>query len=74
MIGIPHGHGRIELDKFHAPVAVRTEPNNTSVNTLGIRRIMLAMDDIEDVLTRLCTHIVELTGEIVQSRQSSDEP
>ena len=62
----PDGHGRIELDKFHAPAAVRTEPRNTPVNTLGIRRIMFAVDDIEDVLARLRAHGAELIGEIVQ--------
>lgn len=66
MMRTPDGHGRIELDKFHAPAAVRTEPKNTPVNTLGIRRIMFAVDDIEDVLARLRAHGAELVGEIVQ--------
>ena len=62
----PDGHGRIELDKFHAPAAVRTEPKNAPVNTLGIRRIMFAVDDIEDVVARLRAHGAELIGEITQ--------
>ncbi len=66
MMRTPDGHGRIELDKFHAPAAIRTEPENTPVNTLGIRRIMFAVDDIEDVLARLRAHGAELLGEIVQ--------
>ncbi len=66
MMRTPDGHGRVELDKFHAPAAVRTEPKNTPVNTLGIRRIMFAVDDIEDVLARLRAHGAELIGEIVQ--------
>ena len=66
MMRTPDGHGRVELDKFHAPAAVRTEPKNTPVNTLGIRRIMFAVDDIEDVLARLHAHGAELVGEIVQ--------
>jgi catechol 2,3-dioxygenase-like lactoylglutathione lyase family enzyme len=66
MMRTPDGHGRIELDKFHAPAAVRAEPKNAPVNTLGIRRIMFAVDDIEDVLARLLTHGAELVGEIVQ--------
>ena len=66
MMRTPDGHGRVELDKFHAPAAVRTEPKNTPVNTLGIRRIMFAVDDIEDVLARLRAHGAELVGEIVQ--------
>jgi catechol 2,3-dioxygenase-like lactoylglutathione lyase family enzyme len=66
MMRTPDGHSRIELDKFHAPAAVRTEPKNTPVNTLGIRRIMFAVDDIEDVLARLRAHGAELIGEITQ--------
>ena len=62
----PDGHGRIELDKFHAPAAVRTEPKNRPVNTFGIRRIMFAVDDIDDVLGRLRAHGAELIGEITQ--------
>jgi catechol 2,3-dioxygenase-like lactoylglutathione lyase family enzyme len=60
----PDGHGRIELDKFHTPAAVRTEPEDAPVNTLGIRRIMFAVDEIEDVLARLRTHGAELVGEV----------
>ena len=66
MMRTPDGHGRIELDKFHAPAAVRTEPKNAPVNTLGIRRIMFAVDDIEDVAARLRAHGAELIGEITQ--------
>lgn len=66
MMRTPDGHGRIELDKFHTPAAVRAEPKNTPVNTLGIRRVMFAVDDIEDVLARLGAHGAELIGEITQ--------
>ena len=62
----PDGHGRIELDKFHTPAAVRAEPKNAPVNTLGIRRIMFAVDDIDDVVARLRAHGAELVGEVVQ--------
>src|SRR5918993_3719362 len=59
----PDGHGRIELDKFHTPEAVRAEPEDAPVNALGIRRIMFAVDDIENVLSRLRSHGAELVGE-----------
>jgi catechol 2,3-dioxygenase-like lactoylglutathione lyase family enzyme len=62
----PDGHGRIELDKFHTPAAIRVEPTNTPVNTLGIRRIMFAVDDLDGLLARLRTHGAELIGEVVQ--------
>jgi catechol 2,3-dioxygenase-like lactoylglutathione lyase family enzyme len=51
MMRAPDGHGRLELMKFHAPPATTAEPN-APVNTLGIRRIMFAVEDIEDVLAR----------------------
>jgi catechol 2,3-dioxygenase-like lactoylglutathione lyase family enzyme len=62
----PDGHGRLELDKFHTPPAVRAEPADAPVNALGIRRIMFAVDDIDDVLARLQTRGAELLGEVVQ--------
>src|SRR5215211_6249157 len=62
----PDGHGRIELDKFHTPEAIRTGPENAPVNTLGIRRIMFAVDDIDDVVARLRAHGAELVGELAQ--------
>jgi catechol 2,3-dioxygenase-like lactoylglutathione lyase family enzyme len=66
MLRTPDGHGRLELDKFYAPAAVRVGPRNAPVNTLGIGRIMFAVDNIEDVLARLCAHGAELVGEVVQ--------
>jgi predicted enzyme related to lactoylglutathione lyase len=36
------------------------------MNTLGIRRIMFAVDDIDDVLARVRAHGAELVGEVVQ--------
>jgi catechol 2,3-dioxygenase-like lactoylglutathione lyase family enzyme len=66
MMRTPDGHGRLELTRFHNPTAIRTEPENAPVNTLGIRRIMFAVEDIEDVLVRLRTHGAELVGELEQ--------
>ncbi|MEO7295797.1 MAG: VOC family protein [Candidatus Limnocylindria bacterium] len=70
MLRTPDGHGRLELMKFHAPAAVSAEPKNAPANTLGIRRIMFAVDDIEDVLARLLTHGAKLVGEVVQYEDS----
>jgi catechol 2,3-dioxygenase-like lactoylglutathione lyase family enzyme len=69
MMRTPDGHGRIELDKFHTPPARNSDPN-APVNTLGIRRIMFAVDDIEDVLARLQDHGAELVGEVVRYEDS----
>jgi catechol 2,3-dioxygenase-like lactoylglutathione lyase family enzyme len=62
----PDGHGRIELDKFHTPEAIRTGHENAPVNALGIRRIMFAVDDIDGIIARLLAHGAELIGEVVQ--------
>ena len=65
MLRTPDGHGRLELTKFHTPPARTAEPN-APVNTLGIRRIMFAVDDIDAVVASLRAHGAELVGEVVQ--------
>ena len=70
MMRTPDGHGRVELSKFHAPPAVRAEPVNAPSNALGIRRIMFAVEDLDDVVARLRTHGAELVGEIAQYEDS----
>ncbi len=62
----PDGHGRVELSKFHTPPAVRAEPERAPANTLGLRRIMFAVEGIDDVVARLRGHGAELLGEISQ--------
>ncbi|MEV5840558.1 VOC family protein [Streptomyces sp. NPDC051985] len=66
MLRVPNGQGRVELAKFHRPKAITPEPKEAPANTLGLRRVMFAVDDIEDVVARLCAHGAELVGEIVQ--------
>jgi catechol 2,3-dioxygenase-like lactoylglutathione lyase family enzyme len=70
MMRTPDGHGRVELSKFHTPPAISSEPHNAPANTLGIRRIMFAVDGIDDVVARLRTHGAELVGEIAQYEDS----
>ena len=66
MLRTPDGHGRIELAMFHTPTAISAEPKDAPVNTLGLRRIMFAVDDIEDVVARLRAHGAELVGELAR--------
>jgi catechol 2,3-dioxygenase-like lactoylglutathione lyase family enzyme len=66
MMRTPDGHSRVELSKFHTPPAVRAEPEGAPANALGIRRIMFAVDDIDDVVARLRSHGAELVGEIAR--------
>jgi catechol 2,3-dioxygenase-like lactoylglutathione lyase family enzyme len=63
MMRTPDGQG-IELDKFHTPSALRFGPVDAPVNTLGIRRVMFAVDDIDAVVARLRAHGAELIGEM----------
>src|SRR5262245_40643247 len=64
MVRTPDGHGRLELTKFHTPTAVSADPKDAPANTLGIRRIMFAVDDLDDVLARLRAHGAGLIGEV----------
>lgn len=61
IVQTPDGHGRLELTKFHTPTAVSAEPN-APANTLGIRRIMFAVE--------LRAHGAELVGELEQYEDS----
>src|SRR5437764_3425504 len=62
----PDGQGKVELTKFHRPPAVRSEPYPAPSNTLGLRRIMFEVDDIDDVVARLRSHGGELLDEIAK--------
>jgi catechol 2,3-dioxygenase-like lactoylglutathione lyase family enzyme len=70
MMRTPDGHGRVELTKFHMPTAVSAEPQNAPANTLGIRRIMFAVDDIDAAVAGLRTRGTELIGEVAQYQDS----
>ena len=70
MMRTPDGHGGIELAKYHTPPAVRAEPESAPANALGIRRIMFAVDGIDDVVARLRSHGAELLGEMAQYEDS----
>jgi len=63
MLRTPDGQG-IELDKFHTPDAIRFGPVAAPVNTLGIRRLMFAVEGIDAVVTRMRAHGAELIGEM----------
>jgi catechol 2,3-dioxygenase-like lactoylglutathione lyase family enzyme len=69
MMRTPDGHGRLELTKFHTPTAVSLD-RNARANTLGIRTIMFAVEDIEDVLARLHAYGAELVGQLEQYEDS----
>ena len=64
MMRTPDGHGRIELDKFHTPDAVRFGPVEAPVNALGLRRVMFAVDDIDGVVARMRAAGATIIGEM----------
>ncbi len=65
MMRAPDGGG-VELTRFHTPPAVRDGSANAPANALGIRRIMFAVEGIDDVVARLRNHGAELVGEMAQ--------
>ncbi len=66
MMRTPDGHGRLELTKFHNPTLVAIEPAIAPPNTLGLRRVMFAVESVDDTVARLRAHGAELVGEVAQ--------
>ena len=70
MMRTPDGHGRLELTKFHTPTAVSAEPENAPPNTLGLRSVMFAVDDVDATVAGLRAHGAQLVGEVAQYEDS----
>ncbi len=70
MLRTPDGHSRLELAKYHTPAVIAATPQKPPHNTVGMHRVMFAVDDIEDVIARLRTHGAELVGELAQYEDS----
>ncbi|MDL4773042.1 MULTISPECIES: VOC family protein [Thermomonosporaceae] len=66
MMRTPDGHSKLELTKYQAPAASAAEPENPPPNTLGLHRVMFAVDDIDGTIARLRAHGAELLGEVAQ--------
>jgi catechol 2,3-dioxygenase-like lactoylglutathione lyase family enzyme len=66
----PDGLGKIELDKFHTPEAIRSGSENAPVNALGIRRIMFTVDNIDATVACLRSRGANLVGEVVRYEDS----
>ena len=66
MMRTPDGHSQLELSRFLAPPVV-ADHRRAPVNALGYLRVMFAVDDIDETLSRVCKHGAELvSSEIVQ--------
>ncbi|WP_406715278.1 VOC family protein [Streptomyces althioticus] len=66
MLRTPDGHGKLELTQFHTPAAVAMGPPDPPPHTLGLHRVMFAVDDLDDTIARLRRHGAELIGEVVR--------
>ena len=64
MMRTPDGHGRVELTTYHSPALVMPDPPSPAPNSVGLHRIMFAVDDIDDTIARLRTHGAEVLGEV----------
>ena len=69
MLGTPDGHGRLELTKFHAPSG-RGGDRHAPANTLGIRHVAFAVDDIDAAVAGLQARGAELVGEVERYEDS----
>jgi catechol 2,3-dioxygenase-like lactoylglutathione lyase family enzyme len=65
MLQTPDGHARIELSKFHSPPA-QGSGRQAPANTPGIRHVTFAVDDIDDVVSRVRARGYDLVGELVR--------
>src|SRR5487761_1374396 len=70
MMRIPDAPGRLELAKYLSPTAIIPKPEIAPANTLGLHRVMFAVDDIEDTLARFRPHGAELVGEVKRFEDS----
>ena len=50
MMRTPDGHSKLELTRYHAPAADGAGPENPPPNTLGLHRVMFAVNDIHDTV------------------------
>jgi catechol 2,3-dioxygenase-like lactoylglutathione lyase family enzyme len=66
MMKTPDGSGRLELTTFHSPAVISAEPENAPPNTLGLRSVMFAVDDIDAAVAGLRARGAELVGEVAQ--------
>jgi catechol 2,3-dioxygenase-like lactoylglutathione lyase family enzyme len=64
MMRTPDGHNKLELMSYQTPAMISPVPKNAPANTLGLRRLMFAVDDLHDTVARLRKHGAELIGDV----------
>jgi len=65
MMRTPDGHSKLEMMSYQQPAMITPEPPSAPPNTLGLRRLMFAVDDITDTIARLQPLGASLVGEVV---------
>lgn len=65
MMVTPDGHSRLELSRFLTPATI-SDHRTAPVNSLGYLRIMLTVDNIDELVSRLTKNGAELVGEVIQ--------
>jgi catechol 2,3-dioxygenase-like lactoylglutathione lyase family enzyme len=65
----PDGNGRLELVKFHSP-SNQGDNRHAPANTLGIRHIAFAVEEIDAVVAGLRARGAELVGELERYEDS----
>jgi len=70
MMRTPDGHNRLELSRFIEPQVI-ADNREAPVNSLGNLRVMFAVDDIDETLTRLEELGAEMVSdEVIQFEQA----
>jgi catechol 2,3-dioxygenase-like lactoylglutathione lyase family enzyme len=69
MMVTPDGHSRLELSRYLTPLPV-ADHRNAPVNALGYLRVMFAVEDIDEMLTRLKKRGAQLVGDVVKYEDS----
>jgi catechol 2,3-dioxygenase-like lactoylglutathione lyase family enzyme len=69
MMVTPDGHSRLELSRFLKPPTI-SDHRTAAVNALGYLRVMFAVEDIDEMVSRLIKHGAQLVGEVVQYQDS----
>lgn len=64
MMRTPDGHSRLELSRFIAP-EITSDHRAAPVNAFGYLRVMFAVDDIDDTLSRLKKLGASVVDEVV---------
>ena len=69
MMVTPDGHSRLEISRFLAPPTI-SDHRTAPVNALGYLRVMFAVEDIDEMVSRLTRHGAKLVGEVVRYENS----